>query len=349
MRKKFLHLIPNEKFTNPYIEFINENFIEGEHLFLILGTGTGSKILSGDNIIELKNDLKSVSKIITSMNKINKIFLHGLFHPQLVFLLFLQPWLLKKCNWIVWGGDLYLFCSQRRTIKAQLYESIRRIVIKNLGGLITHVRGDYDLAKSWYGTRGKYYYSFMYPSNLYNEYDLSKIESNKDKTFILIGNSADPSNNHIDIFEKLLEYNDKTFEVICPLSYGDSSYATNVIKKGEALFDKNFTPITEYLTFEEYLRLVAKIDVAIFNHNRQQAVGNIITLLSLGKKVYIRDDITTWKFCETHSLEVFSTNNSFHTIFEPIEQQKQQSNITKMKEQFSRVKLIEDWNVIFSS
>lgn len=38
------------------------------------------------------------------------------------------------------------------------------------------------------------------------------------------------------------------------------------------------------MPFEEYLGLLAKIDIAILNHKRQQAMGNITTLLGLGKK-----------------------------------------------------------------
>lgn len=344
-----LHLIPNDKFTNPYIKFINQNFEKSQHLFLIIGKGMGTTITMSENIIQLRRKRCLVS-LVNKMNQSEKIFLHGLFHPQLIIVLFFQPWLLKKCSWIVWGGDLYYYSKDRKTLKEKALEFMRRLVIKNIGGLITHIKGDYELAQLWYRTRGKHYYSFFYPSNLYKEYDLSECNKSTNKTYIQIGNSADPSNNHIEIFEKLSVFNNKEFEVICPLSYGGSNeYLNKVIEKGKELFGKNFVPITEFMPFEKYLETLAKIDLAIFNHNRQQAVGNITTLLSLGKKVYIRDDITTWGFCEDHGLKVYSLNFEFQDVFTPMPDEIKNKNKERMKEQFSEKKLVSDWEVIFSS
>ena len=41
------------------------------------------------------------------------------------------------------------------------------------------------------------------------------------------------------------------------------------------------------MPFNQYLEFLGKIDIAIFNHRRQQGFGNAITLLGLGKKVYL--------------------------------------------------------------
>ena len=48
---------------------------------------------------------------------------------------------------------------------------------------------------------------------------------------ILVGNSGNESNNHIDIYYKLKDFNLKERKVISPLSYGGSiKYINNVIK-----------------------------------------------------------------------------------------------------------------------
>ena len=36
-KMKIIHIFPNEKFTEPFINFTNKNFDKDEHLFLILG------------------------------------------------------------------------------------------------------------------------------------------------------------------------------------------------------------------------------------------------------------------------------------------------------------------------
>jgi len=50
----------------------------------------------------------------------------------------------------------------------------------------------------------------------------------------------------------------------------------------------------EFLEREKYFQLLSNIDIVVFAHNRQQAVGNIVPLLYAGKKIYIRSDISTW-------------------------------------------------------
>jgi dTDP-N-acetylfucosamine:lipid II N-acetylfucosaminyltransferase len=348
---KYLHLIHNDKFTNPYIDFINKNFDANEHLFLIAGGVSEEiiKISKRENVITLSKDFTSLFTLINRMYKCEKIFLHGLFNFKIVFLLFLQPWLLKKSNWIVWGGDLYYYKSRNRDIKSDIREYIRTFVIKRMSGLITHIKGDYDLARAWYGVKGKYYYSFLYPSNLYKEYDLSKVEKDNGKKYIQVGNSADPSNNHLEVFNKLSNFKDNKIEIICPLSYGgDLEYKQNVITAGRKIFGDKFNPITELLPLEEYLNLLAKVDIAVFAHKRQQAIGNITTLLGLGKKVYIRDDITTWDFCKEHGLKVYSINNFDEKVFlQDITEDEKKMNIENVKCYFSKEKLVQDWRKIF--
>ncbi len=344
-----LHLIPNEKFTEPYIDFVNENFIKSEHLFLILGKGIGVKIKPRNNVIEIEKIYKNIKFIINQMYKSKKIIIHGLFSPHLVILLFFQPWLLRKCYWVVWGGDLYYYKKERTNIKSHMYEFFRKYVIKNMSGIITHIKGDYELAKRWYGTKGTYYYSFMYPSNLYKAYEISNIEKENNKIYIQIGNSADPSNNHIEVLKKLEKYKDENIEIICPLSYGNIGYRDNIIREGNRIFGKKFIPLIDFLPFDEYLELLAKTDIAIFNHRRQQAMGNISTLLGLGKKVYIRNDITTWQFCAEHGFNVYSSNGDFADIFDKMDENIMKANINNTKRQFSEAKLIEDLKKIFNN
>lgn len=345
---KNLHLFENTTFTEPYINFVNINFNSNEHLFLIIEKENRTAIKPRNNVKGISKNMGSMSIILKEMYKSDKIILHGLFLTELVIMLFFQPWLLKKCYWVVWGGDLYYYQHRIRSFKSNVNEYIRAFVIKRLGGIITHVKGDYDLAKQWYGVTGKYYYSFMYLSNLYKEYDLSKVKKDKSEVYIQVGNSASPANNHIEIFKRLQKYKEKPIKVICPLSYGNTNYSEKVIKEGKRFFGENFMAITEFIPFENYLELLAKIDIAIFNHNRQQALGNITTLLGLGKKVYIRDDITTWQFCLDHNLKVYRINNTPFELFEEMTNREKRNNIESVNKNFSEKKLKEDLEIIFN-
>ncbi|MGV1060033.1 TDP-N-acetylfucosamine:lipid II N-acetylfucosaminyltransferase [Clostridium perfringens] len=342
------HIILAEKFTNSYIKFINENFDSSKHVFLVIGSYKGIRIEKYRNSINLDSSFKSICILSKTINKANKIILHGIFNNKILIALTLQPWILKKSYWVIWGGDLYCYNARNKSLKCKINEFFRRRVIKNLGGVITHIKGDYELVKNWYGFKGKYYYSFMYISNVYKEYVINSEfkEEKESKVIVQIGNSADPSNSHLEVLEKLKEYKGK-IEIICPLSYGDMNYKNLVISKGKEIFKEDFKPIIKFLQFDEYLQILNTVDVAIFNHKRQQAVGNITTLLGMGKKVYIRDDITTWKFCEEHNLKVYKVNDIEINILENMDYTDILSNISNIKEQFSLEKLIMTQKNIF--
>lgn len=347
---KYLHLFAsdkNEKFSLPFIEFMNKFFDASEHYFLVFGSNS-INLFNYKNVRKLNKNLSSLILAVKQISKSEKIIIHGLFSWLVLVLLILNPKYIKKSNWIIWGGDLYHYQYREKSIRSNVKEIVRRYIIKNLGALITQVRGDYKLAQSWYGATGKYYYSFVYPSNLYKDYDLEEIYKDHDEIVIQVGNSACNTNNHIEVFEKLAKYKEKNIVIVCPLSYsGKQNYINNVIDKGRSIFEEKFIPIIDFMPLNEYLTVLAKVDVAIFNHNRQRGLGNIITLLGLGKKVYIRKETTTWDFCLEHDLKVFNGNEDFEDLFEGLNINEKNKNINNVKMKFSEEKLKADLREIF--
>lgn len=344
---KHLHITNTEKFIEPYINFVNSNYEFSEHQFFCFKTN------ATDHIKNLYANLIKFDKVawnvpfLKALYTADRIYLHGLFDIRIVVALFIQPWLLRKCYWIVWGADLYVYREPRPTIKAKVKEFIRASVIRGMSGLITHIKGDYELAKEWYGVKGEYYYSFLYPSNLYKDIPVTKTTEEAIITYIQVGNSADPLNNHLEVFEKINTLKLENIRIICPLSYGDKEYAEKVLQSGKKLFGDNFEPILNFMSFDKYLNILSKVDVAIFNHNRQQAVGNITTLLGLGKKVYIREDITTWGYCIEHKLKIYSITDEIDLLLTPMKVTDRISNVENTKKRFSEKKLVEYWGYIF--
>jgi hypothetical protein len=56
-------------------------------------------------------------------------------------------------------------------------------------------------------------------------------------------------------------------------------HAKLVIAQGHEWFGDKLVPMTGFMPFEQYLEFLKSFDIAIFNHQRQQAMGNTITLL----------------------------------------------------------------------
>src|SRR5690606_38136182 len=142
--------------------------------------------------------------------------LHGLFNPKILLILFLMPWQLKKCYWVMWGGDLYVYQFGEKNWKWRVREFLRRPVIKNMGHLVTYIPGDVELARQWYGAKGEYHECLMYLSNVVDpdiiQAAQAGLEEHKGQN-ILVGNSADPINNHIEALEKLLPYKDENIKI----------------------------------------------------------------------------------------------------------------------------------------
>jgi hypothetical protein len=295
---KYLHIFYNDKFADPYIDFINDNFNAKEHLFIFFGGVSEDKIriTERDNVYKLTKSLKGFLYLMKAFYKSEKIIIHSLYNKLLVVLLYLQPWLLSKSNWIVWGGDLYYYKSKKNTLITYLYEALRGKVIKNINGVATLVKGDYDLVKEWYDTKAKYYKA-IYMSEERTEYIkiISESVSNGDVVFIQVGNSASPSNNHLEIIDLLEKFKSENIKIFCPLSYGDAEYAEKVIAYGKEKYGEKFIPLKKLLSMSEYMDYLHTIDIGIFNNDRQQALGNIYSLLCLGKKVYMREDTSMWK------------------------------------------------------
>ena len=291
-----LHVVEYQKFISPFIALVNKYFDTSRHHFFFIRNGR-LYIPQGDEVVTRNADtnrpFSKTFSFIRKANRADKIVLHGLFSSWLILVLFFQPWLLRRCYWIIWGGDLYNYTSGVREGFDWIKEVFRRPIIKNFGHLVTYVKGDVKLARHWYGAKGDWHDCLIYPSNLYQELQTPIVSH--DGVNILLGNSADPSNNHREILDRLRQYVKNDTLIYCPLSYGPQSYAKEISDYGKLLYGNRFIALLDFMKLEEYKILLASIDIAIFNHKRQQAMGNIITLLGMGKTVFIRSDITSWQ------------------------------------------------------
>lgn len=345
MRNKTLHIGSLGVFIPPFIEFLKEHFDFKQHEFLMTKGSSECQLKNDDNVFLAKRSivgrLLHYIRVVIKMHQAKKVILHGLFDPQLILILFAMPWLLKKCYWVMWGGDLYVYQLGKRNWKWKLREFFRRSVIKNMGYLVSGTPGDVDLAREWYRVKGDHIRCFNYPSNVYKHYEVKpKIHNTIN---VQVGNSADPSNRHIEILDQLDKFKDKDIKIFAVLSYGDQEYAKKVISEGEKKFGVKFIAITEMMPFDKYLEFLSSIDVAIFNHERQQAFGNTITLLGLGKKVFLNPSSTLNSVFSEFDIQVFNSEKIELTLLDELTKQ---ANSEKVKHYFSKdslVKSLKNW------
>lgn len=333
-----LHVMVLDKFLPPFIDFMDENFGRGDHRYVFITSEKYSYGLTPAHNVEfLHTDDDVFIALLKHMKEARKIILHGLWLHKVNILLSENIELLEKCYWVLWGGDLYTYKLGNRNSSWLEKEEFRKKVIKNMGHIVTYIPGDYELAKKWYNTQAIYHECIMYLSNVYKELDIPANTSQV--TNIQVGNSADPSNNHVDALAKLLPYKDDDICIYVPLSYGNQEHAKKVIVQGEKWFGDKFIPLTDFMPLGEYLRFLGNIDIAVFNHKRQQAMGNTITLLGLGKKVYMRSDVAQWDFFQDLGVEV----NDITQLVRSISKNSKQTSIgnhVNIKGYFSRENLL---------
>lgn len=130
-----------------------------------------------------------------------------------------------------------------------------------------------------------------------------------DSKNILIGNSGDPSNNHITIFKRISKINLNERKIIVPLSYGGTKeYVDYIIEKGNYYFGENFVPLINFMSLKDYNQLISSCGFVIFNHIRQQAVGNIITMGYMGAKVFLNEKSPVYEYYKSLGINVYGIN-----------------------------------------
>jgi dTDP-N-acetylfucosamine:lipid II N-acetylfucosaminyltransferase len=136
---KIVHIMHNDKFIKPFIDFIEKSYDNNEHLFIFLYNGDENNfpIPKSDNIINTNNlycgkkKLWKLSNFLTPiLRQSDKIILHSLFLIELIDYLYLHQRFLKKCYWVMWGGDLYDYENSEKTIKSTFFKHRKAKIIR---------------------------------------------------------------------------------------------------------------------------------------------------------------------------------------------------------------------------
>lgn len=141
---------------------------------------------------------------------------------------------------------------------------------------------------------------------------------------ILIGNSATPTNNHLEIFKLLAIQNLAERKLIVPLSYGMPEYRDAIVEIGGASFGDRFVPICDYMPLPEYNKLISQCSVVIMNHRRQQALGNIGAMLFRGAKIFLDEGGPAYAFFKERGAYVYATSllaNCDESLFAPLNEE----------------------------
>lgn len=301
---KVIHFLNRDKFTTGYINFMHQAFPQYEHIFFTKRIEKiNHKMLlvtpaCMDNLFFISDahDILNNPEHLADLKKAKLIIISGLFSWQ--YLLFHMPkWFTDKALIQFWGGDIYGYRSYHPRV---LYHRIKTaIFVHRCKGVIPLIADDYPYIEKMFWTKKPYWIADVPDDPLRYKPDYKSFwQKHKDGVItIQVGNSATPENCHIEVFDLLKKAlpKDLNVHIISPLSYGDNDYREKVIHYAKQLFGDKFEPVTDYMSYQEYVDMLGRNDMAIFNNNRQQATINIRLCLAMGVSVLLRHGTSMWE------------------------------------------------------
>lgn len=235
--------------------------------------------------IEKYSTQQSIAKALLSRSLLKpeeRYFLHGQFNYFIWLLLFLNKIASNRISWHVWGGDLY---EDSRQMLHKMFYLLRR----QSYGKISHVfatRGDLKFYHQYYPSTPS---SLLYfPTRLAHtniKHSLKNITNiHNGYITLLIGNSGDPSNRHIQAIHKIYRQFGSKVNVIIPMGYpcNNHVYINKVLMQGNYYFSsKRVNLLNKNIEFNNYLKLLSQCDIGYFLFQRQQGIGTLSLLIQL--------------------------------------------------------------------
>lgn len=335
----FLHILKDDKFVEPVMKgFAMEEEISSEYIYY--NRKGPLKFIKKESGITIYNNRKDFIKKLKS-GEYDVLYLHSM---QYFFYLFLKYIPKDKILvWWEWGYDIYgdqalgmksfvnmdFYMPQTQALRNECMSFPKRILRTIIGNILSipysiyrkylinrvdyfqPVRHfDYELMKVHTHFRAKEFYRTKYP-----QVDISFSQRAIDGA-ILIGNSASPVNNHVDIWKTIESNIPVERNVIVPLSYGSKVYGEKV-KQIIRNSDHNFIFLDNIIPRNEYFSMIDRCSYAVYGSLRQHAMGNISFALRYGIKVFLYKKSPIYSYLISAGFKVFAIedvdNKSFNT------------------------------------
>lgn len=252
---------------------------DSEHFFYVVGKPS----LQADFPhlrIERFPSQKAVANALIAKKRQNPtacFLLHGQFNPWIWLAIALGRLPTTNLIWHIWGADLYEMAT---SWKFKLFYPLRRVAQQKITQ-VWATRGDLDHLWRNVRARSEQDRLIYFPTKLGDQTEISTAQN--DRLTILLGNSGDPANDHIQALSEIHQRLGNDVQIIMPMGYPENNenYIRQVEAYSERLFlAENLQILRQKLSFEEYAALLSHCDLGYFNFKRQQGIGTISLLIS---------------------------------------------------------------------
>ncbi|HGJ5859746.1 MAG TPA: TDP-N-acetylfucosamine:lipid II N-acetylfucosaminyltransferase [Arsenophonus nasoniae] len=234
--------------------------------------------------IQQFDNKKAIAKVIAKQAKADRncqFFFHGQFNVSIWLALLFGKIRRQQFLWHIWGADLY---EDSAALKFRLFYYLRRLAFKRVGHVFA-TRGDlnyFSHSNPAIATSLLYFPTKMDPALTVYEKSINQT----DKVTILVGNSGDKSNRHIEALQAIKkQFANQPVEIFVPMGYPDNNqmYIAEVAQAAENYFPNGeVIIIKEKIAFNDYLTLLRCCDLGYFIFKRQQGIGTLCLLIQFG-------------------------------------------------------------------
>lgn len=287
--------------------------------------------------IQIIGKSKDAWEHFLSGKKFDKI----IFHPYTYLCsIFLAQYLKKnqkpEIHWCCWSAELYTqnnfyirllepfsakFYREQKGVVQKVKDLIKKFTLNKWRSVRLHrsylqidyfhalQRGDYDFLISLSSCASHIKYE------RFNYLSIEEVFPGKHSTMystgdiIQVGHSSGIGGNHFEILSLLHEMNiSQTIKL--PMAYGDERYKKRLMDAIKN-YHLNIDVEEQKVSTDVYYNNLCKVGYAIFNVKVQQGLGNLIALMWLGVKVFLREESSVYQDFARRGFHIYSTNELF--------------------------------------
>lgn len=294
-----LHIFMQDeyKFANSLIYMLNEEpcFKSTKQMFIVQTDRAYQNIVRYSNVVLDKRDLKYVLKEYGDKTK--WIIIHSLNYNPVRLILAYKKKYARKTIWRTWGHDVFIPVYRNKeflknTIKRIIHtlyvHKVRQFRCIGVGNACDEVR-----CQDVFGQINTVTLNYSHMKGrgvLLKQCYEDKIKHPNSTVKIMVGHSGFPSDRQIELLEQLTKYADDDFIISLVLSYGHSDYIQEVKDFAYTHFKGKVEILDKVIPYEEYLRYLSTVDIALMDQLHSAALGNISVLLFYGTKMYLNRD-----------------------------------------------------------